>query len=277
MAGTGWSELRNPVTIAAFSGRNDACDAGSGVIRHLLEAYPQELRFTLDPDSYYDYQMTRPTLSRSLTGDRTLTWPTTSVHIVHLPNRDLILMHGPEPNLRWQSFCMQLLPPIVESSSRLVVLLGAMAADMPHTRPVPVSTTASDERVAARYGLELPQYEGPVGITGVMAAECRRANLPVVSAWASMPGYVAHSPSPKGTLALLMQVEDLLDQALDHGNLPELAVAWEHEVGELLMDDPDMSAYVAGLEGAYDDEASTEATGDSIAAEFQRYLRRRNG
>lgn len=276
MAGTPWTQLRDPVAIAAFSGWNDACGAGMGVIWHLLETYPTELQFTLDPDDYYDYQATRPTLTKTLTGDRNLTWPTTSVHVANLPTQDLVLIHGPEPNLRWRAFCREVIPAITESQSRLVILLGAMAADTPHTRPVPVHMTASDPVVAKRYGLEMSQYEGPTGIIGVLSSECRRAKLPVVSAWASMPGYIVNAPSPKGSLALLSHVEDLLDQGLDQGELPDLAIAWERGVGELMTDDPEMSAYVDSLEGLHDEEIASEATGDQIAAEFQRYLRRRN-
>ncbi len=275
MPGTPWAQLRDPVAIAAFTGWNDACGAGTGVILHLLETYPNHLRFTLDPDDYYDYQVTRPTLEPTPEGDRRLTWPTTSVHVAHLPARDLVLIQGPEPNLRWRDFCRQLLPAVSQSHARLVILLGAMAADTPHTRPVAVVKTSSDPAVGARHGLEPSLYEGPTGIIGVLSDECQRVGLPTVSVWASMPGYVAESPSPKGSLALLSHIEDLLDQGLDQGDLPELAAAWQHGVDELMGDDPDMRAYVAGLERAHDEEAASEATGDQIAAEFQRYLRRR--
>lgn len=265
--------LRRPVVIAAFGGWNDAGEAASGVIDHLVDRYQAELAFAIDPEEYYDFQVNRPT-TRVVDGRRVLEWPTTEILVASLPERDLVLLGGPEPNYRWQQYIASMLSMLRSVQPELVVLLGAMLTDAPHTRPVPVSGSVTDARLAADLGLEISDYEGPTGILGVLAHESDSAGLPVVSLWASVPHYVAEPPNPKATLALLTRLEDLLNVPLDPGELPSEAVQWVEQVDELVNDDPDIAGYVAALEERRD-ESTPAPNGDAIAAEFERYLRRR--
>lgn len=270
----GREKLRRPVVIAAFEGWNDAADSASAVIEHIADAYPTEHLFELDSDDYYDYQSSRPRVVQ-VDGLREVIWPATELRIAHLPGRDVILVSGPEPNMRWQQFCGALVSAFRSLEPELIVLLGAMLTDAPHTRPLPVSGTCADPGLARTLGLEPSNYEGPTGITGVLADQCRRAGFREVSLWVSVPHYVAAPPNPKATLALLTRVEDLLDLALELGELPEQARAWQRGIDELAAEDSDFSEYIGQLEAQQDEGELPETTGDSIAAEFQRYLRRR--
>ncbi len=266
--------LRNPVVVAAFGGWNDAGEAASGVIDHLVDAYSAELAFAIDPEEFYDFQVNRPT-TRLVDGERIVEWPTTEVLVAHLPERDLVLIGGPEPNYRWQEYTARLLSMLRSVHPEMVVLIGAMLTDAPHTRPVPVSGTASNQALADELGLELSDYEGPTGIIGVLSYECSRAGFPVVSMWASVPHYVAEPPNPQATLALLTRLEDVLNLPLESGELPEESQRWVEQVNDLVAEDPDISSYISALEERRD-EATPTPTGDSIAAEFERYLRRRD-
>jgi proteasome assembly chaperone (PAC2) family protein len=266
--------LRNPAVIAAFGGWNDAGDAASGVIDHLVDQYGAELEFAFDPEEFYDFQVNRPT-TRLVDGVRRIEWPTTEVLVARLPDRDLVLIGGPEPNYRWQEYIARLLSMLRSVQPDVVVLLGALLTDAPHSRPVPVSGTASSKQLATELGLELSDYEGPTGIVGVLSYECDRAGFPVVSMWASVPHYVAEPPNPKAALALLTRLEDVLNLPLDPGDLPEEAASWVEQVNELVAEDPDIATYVTALEERRDESTPTP-NGDSIAAEFERYLRRRD-
>jgi proteasome assembly chaperone (PAC2) family protein len=266
--------LRNPAVVAAFGGWNDAGEAASGVIDHLVEHYQARLEFAIDPEDYYDFQVNRPT-TRLIEGERTIEWPTTEVLVAELPERDLVLIGGPEPNFRWQEYISRLLSMLRSVHPEVVVVLGALLTDAPHTRPVPVSGTASSQQLADELGLELSDYEGPTGIVGVLSYECTLAGFPVVSMWASVPHYVAEPPNPKATLALLTRLEDVLNLPLDAGDLAQDAERWVEQVNELVADDPDIASYITALEERRD-EATPTPTGDTIAAEFERYLRRRD-
>ncbi len=270
----GRAKLRRPVVVGAFEGWNDAADAATAVIDHIASSYPTDLIFELDSDDYYDYQMVRPQVVNDDDG-REIVWPTTSVSVSHLPGRDVVLLKGPEPNLHWQRFCTSLVSAFRSLEPELVILLGAMLTDSPHSRPLPVTAASGDKALARALGLESSSYEGPTGITGVLGDACRRAGLREISLWASVPHYVAAPPNPKATLALLSRVEDLLDTALELDDLPELARAWTRGVDELAAEDTEISEYIESLEAQQDENELPQATGDSIAAEFERYLRRR--
>ena len=205
-------------------------------------------------------------------------WPTTRVSVCRLADsdRDVVLLRGLEPNMRWRGFCEELLVIARSLGAELVVTLGALLADSPHTRPVPVSGTASDPDTMEVLGLERSRYEGPTGIVGVFSDVCTTAGLPAVSFWAAVPHYVASPPCPKATLALLSRVEDLLDARIPTGDLPEDARAWELGVDELAAEDPEVAEYVRTLEEAKDATELPEASGEAIAKEFERYLRRRS-
>lgn len=270
----GRAKLRRPVIVGAFEGWNDAADAATAVVDHLANTYPTDLVFELDSEEYYDYQIVRPRVVNN-DDQREIVWPATSLSVAHLPERDVVLISGPEPNMHWQRFCTSLVSAFRSIEPELVILLGAMLTDSPHSRPLPVTASTTDQALARTLGLDASNYEGPTGITGVLGDACRRAGLREVSLWASVPHYVAAPPNPKATLALLSRVEDLLDMALELDDLPELARAWQRGVDELAAEDSEISEYIESLE-VQQDEKQPQATGDSIAAEFERYLRRRD-
>jgi proteasome assembly chaperone (PAC2) family protein len=274
---SGVGRLRSPVVVAAFEGWNDAADASSAAVEHLEAAFRSKVVGAVDPDDYYDFQVNRPTVSGTEAGTRKITWPTTRLSIARPPSSDtdLVLIRGLEPNMRWRSFTDELIEAVHALGSDMVVTLGALLADSPHTRPVPISGTAGDPATAARLGLEPSRYEGPTGIVGVFADGCARAELASVSFWAAVPHYVANPPCPKATLALLRRVEDLLDIEIPLADLPERARAWERQVDELAAGDAEVADYVKSLESREPETALPEASGDAIAREFERYLRRR--
>jgi proteasome assembly chaperone (PAC2) family protein len=269
--------LRSPVLVAAFEGWNDAADAASGAVDHLLEVWDGRLVAALDPEDFYDFQMNRPLVGMDETGRRRITWPSTQLSVASPPgaSRDVVLLRGIEPNMRWRQFCAELLAAGQELGAEMVVTLGALLADTPHTRPVPISATTTDPGVATRIELEQSLYEGPTGIVGVFQDAATRNDLPAVSLWAAVPHYVAQPPCPKATLALLGQLEDLLEISIPLDDLPEDARAWERGVDELAAEDEEIGDYVRALEETRDTADLPEATGEAIAREFERYLKRR--
>ena len=273
----GIDKLTAPVIIAAFEGWNDAGEAASGVITHLAEAWQAEPVGAIDPEDFYDFQVTRPVTEVTDGATRRLVWPTTRLLMPAKDrvDREVILVHGIEPNMRWRRFCAELVEAFGGLQAEMVVLLGALLADSPHTRPVPVTTSASDQALALGLRASPADYKGPTGITGVLQHECAEAGIAAVSLWAAVPHYVAQPPSPKATLALLRGVEDLLDLSLPLGDLAQEARAWERGVDELAEQDSEVADYVRTLEEAKDATELPEASGDAIAAEFERYLRRR--
>jgi hypothetical protein len=271
-------DLIDPAVVLAFGGWNDAGNAATGAVEHLDEAYDAEPVFALDPDDYYDFQVNRPQVELNDDDERLISWPTTEFKLADLPGgRDLILVLGLEPNLRWRQFSTVIVSALRSANVKRVHLLGALLADTPHTRPVPVSVSTGDHELMKQLGLVPSTYEGPTGIVGVLADSLQRAGIEVLMLWAAVPHYVSHPPCPKGTLALLSQLEQLLDCSLDLGELPELARAWERGVDELAAEDTEVAEYVSSLEQQQDAAELPEASGDAIAAEFERYLRRRQG
>jgi proteasome assembly chaperone (PAC2) family protein len=270
--------LRRPVLLAAFEGWNDAGDAATSAVEHLAEQWDARAVAELDPDEYYDFQVNRPLVQLVDGLTRQVTWPTTRVSVATPPgtDRDVVLVRGLEPNLRWRGFSRELVEIAEQLGVETVVTLGALLADSPHTRPVPVSGTASDPATAAELGLESSRYEGPTGIVGVFQDACANAGMRAVSFWAAVPHYVAQPPCPKATIALLRRVEDLLDLPVPLGDLPERARSWERQVDELAAEDSDVAEYIASLEEREPATDLPEASGEAIAKEFERYLRRRD-
>jgi proteasome assembly chaperone (PAC2) family protein len=269
--------LRDAVLIAAFEGWNDAGDAATAAVEHLERQWKATAVAALDPEEFYDFQVNRPTVSLVDGLTRHITWPTTRVSVARLTEggRDVVLVRGIEPNVRWRGFCDELRAIGSDLGVTMVVTLGALLADSPHTRPVPVSGTASDPETATALGLEASRYEGPTGIVGVFQDACTSHGTPAVSFWAAVPHYVAQPPCPKATLALLRRVEDVLDLSVPLGDLPDEARAWERQVDELAAEDSDVAEYIASLEEREPETDLPEASGDAIAKEFERYLRRR--
>ncbi|MBU3062015.1 PAC2 family protein [Nocardia sp. NEAU-G5] len=276
--------LRDPVLVAAFEGWNDAADAASGAVEHLELIWDAEPLAELDSEDYYDYQVNRPTVRQVDGVTREIQWPATTLSVCSPPgsDRDVVLLHGIEPNMRWRSFCDDILELVEQLHITTVVILGALLADTPHTRPVPVTGTAYNKEAAEQFNLEQTRYEGPTGITGVLQDACVRAGVPAVSFWAAVPHYVSQPPNPKATIALLHRVEEVLDIEVPLGELPAQSEDWESAVDEMTAGDEEVSDYVRSLEERGDaavdlNEAMSKIDGDAIAAEFEKYLRRRGG
>jgi proteasome assembly chaperone (PAC2) family protein len=279
--GVEWPQLTDPILVAAFEGWNDAGDAASGAIEHLSLLWDAEPITEIDPDDYYDFQVNRPTVSMVDGVSRRITWPTTRLAHCRPPGAgfDLVIVHGIEPNMRWRMFCRELLGMITELDVRLVVTLGALLSDTPHSRPTQVTGSAYDGEAATRYGLERTRYEGPTGIVGVLQDACVGAGIPAISFWAGVPHYVSQPPNPKATIALLHAVEEVLDLPVPLGELPQQATEWQKLVDEMAAEDEEVSEYIRNLEERDDEIDRSElnaASGDAIAREFERYLRRRD-
>ena len=271
--------LRHPVVVAAFSGWNDAADAATAAIEHLELVWAARPLAALDPDPYYDYTVSRPTVTLIDGVTRRIEWPTTRLSQAAPPDadRDIVLVRGPEPNMRWREFAADLLELATAFGAEMVVTLGALLSDTPHSRPVPLTGTATTPELATRLGVEGSRHEGPTGIVGVLLEACRDRGLVGVSYWAHVPHYVAQPPCPKATMALLRRLEDLLDVPVPLADLTEQARAWELGVDELAREDGEIAEYVASLESRSDSTELPEATGEQIARDFERYLRRRGG
>ena len=267
------------MAIAAFEGWNDAAEAASGVVNHLGIAWESTPIAAIDPDDFYDFQVNRPVIEVVAGKTERLVWPTTRLSLARASDtglsRDIVLVHGVEPNMRWRGFTDELIGGLTELGVEMMILIGALLADSPHTRPVPVQVSGTESKLLHGVGSEPTDYKGSSGIVGVLQYIAAAADIPVVSLWASVPHYVAQSPSPKVTLALLRAVEDVLDVSLPQAELPEEARAWERGVDELAQQDSDVAEYVRTLEEAKDATDLPEASGDAIAREFERYLRRR--
>ena len=270
-------QLNQPVVVVAFEGWNDAGDAATGALEHLELIWDATPLAALDPEDYYDFQVNRPTVSLVGGVSRRVEWPTTRISVARPPDsdRDVVLIRGIEPNMRWRGFCEELIELCHELDVQTVVALGALLADTPHTRPTPVSGSAYDDESARAYGLETSRYSGPTGILGVFQDACVQAGLPAVSFWAAVPHYVSQPPSPRATVALLQRVEEVLEVTVPLGTLPQQADEWVKTVDEMAQEDAEVVEYVRSLEERATQSDLSEANGDQIAREFERYLRRR--
>jgi proteasome assembly chaperone (PAC2) family protein len=275
--------LRSPVMVIAFSGWNDAGEAASGAASHLLGCWTDpefdvvpELIAEVDPEEFYDFQVNRPTVYVDDSSIRNLTWPGTQVFALATPtlSHDFIVVRGVEPSMKWKTFSSDLLDLADDCEVDLVITLGSMLADTPHTRPITVSGSGAHPDIATRLGVEISKYEGPTGILGVIQDSCIRRGIDAISLWAAIPHYASNSPSPKASLALVNALEDFLEVSIPQGDLPDEAIEWETEVTELAKEDSDVSEYVKALEESKDAVDLPEATGESIARELERFLRR---
>lgn len=266
------------VMLAAFEGWNDAGSAATEALTHLHQAWDAEQIDELDPEEYHDFQVNRPVIAVDEDGVRRISWPSTSVAVARGPRtgRQVVLVHGIEPSMRWRRYCNELLDIAAGLGVRTVVTVGALLADVPHTRPIPVNATSEDAVVRAALGLEASTYEGPTGIVGVLQHEAAARGMQSLSLWAAVPHYVAHPPSPKASLAILHRIEQLLGESIPLGELPDDAAAWQAGVEELAGEDSEIGDYVRQLEQAKDTAELPEASGEAIAQEFERYLRRRD-
>ncbi|SDE55001.1 Predicted ATP-dependent carboligase, ATP-grasp superfamily [Blastococcus fimeti] len=272
-------DLTDPVVVVAFEGWNDAGDAATGAVEYLELIWDAKPLAALDPEDYYDFQVNRPTVSLVDGVSRRIEWPTTRISVARPPgsSRDVVLVRGIEPNMRWRSFCTELIALLQELDVQTVVALGALLADTPHTRPTPVTGSAYDDESAQAYGLETSRYEGPTGILGVFQDACVQEGLPAISFWAAVPHYVSQPPSPRATLALLRRVEEVLEIAVPVGTLPQQAEEWVQTVDEMANEDEEVVEYVRSLEERATESDLSQANGEQIAREFERYLKRRGG
>ena len=275
--------LRNPVMIVAFSGWNDAAEAASGAVEHLLSGWRDksdevvpELIADVDSEDFYDFQVNRPQVSIDDSEIRSITWPTTQVFGLAIPSmqRDLVIVTGVEPSMRWKNFTADLLDLADDLEVSLVMTLGSLLADTPHSRPITVTGTGAHPSIASRLGVSVSKYEGPTGILGIIQDGCMRRGIDAISLWAAVPHYAASAPSPKATLALINTIEEFLDISIPMSDLPERSDAWEKEVDELAAEDSEVAEYVKALEESKDAAELPDVSGDSIAKEFERYLRR---
>lgn len=266
--------------IVAFEGWNDAAESASSVAKFICERLNADVIGTVDPEDYYDFQFTRPTVSYDPEGNRQIAWPSTdlcapAVEVV-AADPDLGRIHvllGVEPSRRWKAFTAEIMELIEDREIDSVIFLGAMLADVPHTRPIDVMVTSQNDRARAEFDIERSHYEGPVGILSVLGLALEKAGIPSIALWASVPHYVHNTPSPKATLALLMEVEKYIGVQFGHGKLADEAFTWERGIDEIAETDEDMAGYISQLEKTRDEVESPAASGDALAMEFEKYLR----
>ena len=262
--------------LAAFRGWNDAGDAATGAAKHLARQWRTKAFAELSPEEFYDFTVARPVVHLDDDGLRELTWPTNSFSAGRVPGTetDVIILEGIEPHFRWSAFCRHVLGVATHLDARLVVTLGALLADVPHTRPVSIYGATDDAQLAERLQLRSSRYEGPTGIVGVLGVACRQAGIPSASLWASVPAYAAGNPSPKATLALTEQVAGLLGTDVDTGDLHHQSLVYEQEVDELVSSDDDAQTYVAELEKAFDTTADVDPDDpERLVQEVEEFLR----
>ena len=272
--------------VIAFSGWNDAAEAATGALSHLLGSWTDpsfdvvpELIADVDPEEFYDFQVNRPMIYVDESSVRNLTWPGTQIYALRTPtlDHDFIVVRGVEPSMKWKTFTSDLLDLAEDLEIDLVITLGSMLADTPHTRPITVSGSGAHPDIAQRLGVEISKYEGPTGILGVIQVACVQRDIDAVSLWAAVPHYASNSPSPKASLALVNALEDFLRISIPQGTLPEESSAWEVEVTEMAKEDSDVAEYVKALEESKDASDLPDVTGETIARELERFLRRQNG
>jgi proteasome assembly chaperone (PAC2) family protein len=272
-------KLERPILISAFRGWNDGGQGASLAAGYLARLWDAERIADVDPEEFFDFQATRPHVKLVDGVTRQIDWPETAFYRAR-PNgfdRDVVLLLGVEPNLRWQRFTGMIVEFGTELGVELVVSLGSLLADVPHTRPSPVTGSASDPQLVERLGLQGSRYEGPTGIVGVLHDACRQASVPSVSLWAAVPHYVSLTPSPRAALALCERLSSLLDIPIDVAELSEAADGYVEQVSRAVAADADTQAYVDDLEQRADEiDESDLPSGEALAAELTRFLRERD-
>ncbi len=269
--------LGRRIIVAAFDGWNDAGEAASAAAALLRADAEYEVVHTVDPELYFDYQYTRPQIGLDAEGRRTLTWPEAKLlrPIERSTDAEIWLLVGVEPARAWQAFAAEFIDVALREDVTGFVVLGSMMSDVPHTRPISVFAGSDNDAVRQTLGLERSLYEGPVGILSAIGHAAEQVGIPTASLWASVPHYVAgHTPSPKATLALLEKLEGITGITVPHGDLEAESRQWEASIDAAAADDEEMSDYIRQLEQTRDTWDSPEASGDAIAQEFERYLRR---
>ena len=276
-------QLRSPLLICAFRGWNDAAGVASGALATLAESFDPEPIAEVDPEDFFDFQATRPTIILTEGQTRRIEWPQNDLTAIRVPGaeRDLVLFDGTEPNLRWRTFSETVATAADALGVEMVVTLGALVAEVSHTLPVPITGLASDEQLIDELDLQRSSYEGPTGIVGVLHDCCRQLGMTSASLWAAVPHYVAAVPNPKATLALLRRLEGLTGIAVDGGELEEEATSYEEQIGRAVAANPEIAELVERIEAVqveqFGDETGELPSADTIAKEFQRFLQQRRG
>jgi predicted ATP-grasp superfamily ATP-dependent carboligase len=277
-------ELREPVLVCAFKGWNDAGEAASAALSYIRGSFEAREVAHIDPEEFYDFTAVRPDVKVGDAGIREIDWPENSFSVAPVPGAeaDLVMLHGVEPSLRWRRFTREVIDTARELDVKMVITLGALLADVPHSRPVGITGITSDGALLERLGFDPPTYEGPTGIVGVLQRACADEGLPAVSLWASVPHYVAASPNPKVALALVRAFEGTTGLAVDGGELEEAAEDYERQVTAAVASDPEVKAFVEQLETRMDDltaenppDEGSLPSADTIARDFQKFLRQR--
>lgn len=273
-----WSRtpaLRSPVVVAAFEGWNDAGDAATSAVRHLATQWHADPFAEIDPEEFFDFTANRPQVRLVDGHTRSIDWPSNQFWAATVPgtDTDVVLLQGTEPGLKWRTFCEQVLGVVRQLDAKLVVTLGALLAEVPHTRPVRVIGTAEDDDLIERLRLHRSTYEGPTGIVGVLHEQCRRRGVPSLSLWGAVPTYVSGPSSPTAALALVRRVGDLLSAPVETAELEGESEAYLRRIDEVVADDSDLEPFLARLEEAYDEEDETDADPALFIEEVERFLR----
>jgi len=277
--------LRGPVLLVAFDGWNDAGEAATTALDAIGDALAAETFATIDPEEFYDFQATRPTV-RLVDGYRRVEWPAIELRAARLPaaDHDLIVVRGHEPNLRWRTFASEIIQVASSLDVEMLITVGALLADVPHTRPVQVVSSAGDRDLAERLGLSVSRYEGPTGILGVLGDLATSEGIPTVGLWAALPHYLNLAPNPWGAMALIEELRRLLPMAVDTGPLADQTEAFDAAVADLVEENPELAGYIERLEADSDedddededDEGSpglADLPPEELVAEVERYLR----
>lgn len=251
-------ELDSPLIIAGFTGWNDAGDAASTALTTMIESWGAEALAEIDPENFTDFATVRPQIRLDEERNRSIVWPTVGIWSASLPGTDVILVLGPEPALRWRLFSEQILGVADRFGATMAMSLGALLADVPHSRPVPIVGTAADPELAERFELEPSQYEGPTGIVGVLHDALHRTGLPTASLWAAVPGYASQVPSPKAAMALVERACAIIGTPAPVSRLAAVAAEYDAQISGLIGDDDDMAEYVARLEQLSDEIVATD-------------------
>lgn len=270
--------------IVAFEGWNDAAEGASGVLRHLVTELDAQLIGAVDPEDYYDFVFSRPTVTSDVDGTREISWPGAEIlraskdKIDENPRfADIFLLIGNEPARRWKTFCAEIMEYVEDCEIDRVLFLGAVPSDSPHTRPIKISKSSQSAQIRQQLGIEPSDYEGPVGIISILAMSLEKAGIPALALWAPVPHYVHNSPSPKAMFSLLLELETILGLQFAHGTLADDAFAWERGIDELAEGDEELASYVSQLESARDAADESAGSAESLALEFERFLAQEDG
>lgn len=267
--------VRSPVLIAAFAGWNDAGEGATSAVKTLAEAWHADPFADIDPEAFFDFTANRPQVRMAGGRTREIAWPSNAFFHASLPaeDGDAVLLLGTEPGLRWRTFCDEIIDVVRTIDARMVITLGALLAEVPHTRPVQVIGTTEDDDLLRRLQLRRSTYEGPTGVVGVLADALRRRGVPAVSLWAAVPTYVSGPASPTAALALIRRIIDLVGAPFDTTELETESAAYLARIDALVSDDEELRGFLEHMESDYDDEVASHADPADLIAEVERYLK----